>query len=471
MALFNIKKGKYDKAVLRQNSLVENALQRPDVYSAMIRLRDQYGFTYLTEGTGRVKMLDTKETEFGNNSVEWFIKGRGERPSTVAGPIHSGAGTKLVVLPVNEDYLNKKEIVKFHSGKMAMVKSDAFGSGPYMYEFECINYDEENMAQYTITAADVPVGSQISLYSNLNEEKSKKGYGSLSYPDKYTQFMSIHRRELTVSGSSLSNIAWVENTKTKKALWYFEAEDEVEKQMFAHVDRWRLYGERTVDSEGRPFLTIEGKPIIAGDGVLKQISGINDWSFSNDSDINRKNLSDYIGYLASKATEFDNNHWVVMTGMRGQTIFHQLFESSMIDNGNMAYSYAHGKEIEMGGNFTSYRVGTNTISLVRAAIFDDEYLHSQRDSEGNLVESSRMVFLNYGRINNESNIMIGVRKGPHKNRGMIKKYVPGMVDPYNVNPSAISGNLSDGFDVGWLSESCALITNPFACGQWIRKAV
>lgn len=469
MALFNISKGKYDKSVLKENSLVQNALERPDVYSAMIRLRDQYGFTYLTEGTGRVKMLETKQTEFGNKSVEWYIKGIGEKPSTVAGAIQSGSGTKTIVLPLNEDLLNPKEIVKLHSGKMCIVKSEAFGSGPFMYELECITYDEDAMKQATITQADCPVGSQVSIYSNLNEEKSKKGYGTISFPDKYTQYMSIHRRELTISGSALGNIAWVENTKTKARLWYFEAEDEVERQMYQHVDRWRVYGERTVDSNGVAFVNYEGKPIIAGDGILKQISGINDWTYANDSDINRKNLSDYIGYLASKSKDFDNNHWVVLTGMRGQTIFHQLFENSMIENGNFAYSYAHGKPIEMGGNFTSYRVGTNTISLVRAAIFDDEMRHSQRDSDGNLLESSRMVFLNYGKIDNESNIMIGVKKSLYGNRGMIKRYVPGMVDPFNIKASAISSNLSDGFDVGWLSESCAMIVNPFACGQWKRK--
>ncbi len=469
MALFNVTRGKYTKANIRQNSLVENALEKPEIYSAMIRLRDQYGFTYLTEGTGRVKMFDTKQTEWGNNKVEWYIKGRGERPSTVAGPITSGSGTAKFTLPVVENYLNKTEVVKFDNGYMALVISDAQGSGPYYYQFEIINYDDTAMAQYTVTSADIPAGTQISVYSNLNEEKSKKGYGNLSYPDKFDQYLSIHRRGMTVSGSALANVAWVTNTKNKESLWYFESEDEIEKQMFSHMDRWRLYGRRTVASNGKPFLSLDGKPIWAGDGIFAQIEGINDWTYQNDSDMNRKNLSDYIAHLATKSKDFDNNHWVVMTGSRGQTMFHQYFESSMVDNGNMCYSYAHNKPIEMGGNFQSYRVGTNTISLVRAAIFDDEYLHSKRDSEGNLLESSRMIFMNYGKINNESNIMIAVRKGAQGNRGLIKKYIPGMADPFNLKMGSLATSGSDGFDVEWLSESGALITNPYACGQWIRK--
>lgn len=467
MALYRVTTGKYGKANLEDNSLVANALRKPEVYSAMIRLRSQYGFTYLTEGTGRVKMFDTTEKEWGNNTIEWYIKAQGERPSTISSVI-SGIGTTTAVVALNENYCNRTETVKLTNGKMAYIKSEPQGSGPYYYEMVAMDYDTNAESQVVWAANDFPVGSQVSVYSNLNEEKSKKGYGSVSYPDKYTQFMSTHRREMTVSGSGLQNVSWVENTKTKKSMWYFEAEDEVEKQMFSHIDRWRLYGRRTVAANGKPFITQNGRPVWAGDGAITQIEGINDWSFHNDSDINRKNLSDYIGHLATKSKEFDGNHWVVMTGMRGQTIFHQLFENSMIDNGNYCYSYAHNKEVEMGGNFTSYRVGTNTISLVHASVFDDENLHSLRDSEGNLKESSRMLFFNYGKIDNESNIMIGVRKDLNGNRGMIKKYIPGMVDPYNMK-SALGANLGDGFDIGWLSESSVVVMNPFACGQWVRK--
>jgi hypothetical protein len=470
MALFNVSKGKYGKANLKDNSLTENALQKPEIYAAMIRLRDQYGFTYLTEGTGRVKMFETEQTEWGNNTLEWYIKGRGERPSTVAGAIQSGSGTSKFVLPVAENYLNKKEVVKFENGYMAFITGEAQGSGPYFYPFEIITIDESTGLQLTVTNADIPVGTQISVYSNLNEERSKEGFGTISFPDKYKSFLSIHRRSLTVSGSGLQNVAWVTNTKNRQSMWYFEAEDEVEKQMLQHMDRWRLYGRKTISADGKPFVNYAGKPVWAGDGVFAQIEGINDWSVNNDDEINRDNLADYISHLATKSTDFDNNHWVVMTGARGANLWHKYFEASMVDNGNMCYSYVHGKPIEMGGNFTSYRVGTNTISIVRAAIFDDENIHSKRDSNGYLLESSRMVFMNYGKIDKESNIMIGVRKGAQGNRGLIKKYIPGMADPFNLKMGSLATNSNDGFDVEWLSESGVVIKNPYACGQWIRKS-
>lgn len=329
--MIQVTKGKYGKANIRQNALVENALEKPAVYSTMMRIRSQYGFTYLTEGTGRVKMFDTQQTEWGNNKIEWFLKAPGERPATVAGAIVAGSGTFKFTLPVNEGHLNKNEVVRFENGYLAMIMSEAQGSGPYYYNFEIINVDEATTNRLTVTSADIPAGSQISIYSNLYEEKSRESAGTVSYPDKYAQYLSIHRRGLTISGSALANVAWVTNTKGTQSLWYFESEDEVEKQMLSHMDRWRLYGRNTIGPDGKPFLSLGGKPIWAGDGLFAQIEGINDWSFSDDSAINRNNLADYISHLATKANDFDGNEWVVMTGSRGAVLFHKYFESSVIE--------------------------------------------------------------------------------------------------------------------------------------------
>jgi hypothetical protein len=470
MTLIVTSRGQYSKATIKQNSLVQNALEKPAIYATMIRLNNHDSLTYLTEGTGRVKMFDTKQEEWGNKTFEWFIKGRGNRPSTVAGAALVGNGTARFTLPLNEDYLNKGEVVKLKSGRFAFVLNNGQGSGPFFYDFEIMDVDD-NGIQYTFTSTvDAPVGSQISVYSNLNPENSDKGYGTISYPDKYIQYMSIIRRGLEITGSALGNVTWVTNTKTRQAMWYFEAEDEVQKQQLRHMDVWRMYGRNTIKSTGVPFLLSDGKPVYSGDGVLTQIEGINEYQFSQDTDITRKSISDYMAMLSTKAKDFDNNHWVLATGTRGATIIHQLFENSLIENGNFAYSYADGKPIQLGGNFQSYRMGSNTMSVKLMSLFDDETLHTERDSNGYLLESSRMVWLNFGQINNESNVIIAVRKSINGNRGLIKKYIPGMVDPFDIQQDAIAPNSSDGFRVEWLSESAAVVTNPFCCGQWIRKA-
>lgn len=470
MALITTSKGKYGKGTLKESSMVENALQKPQIYSQMIRLKHQYGFTYFTEGTGRVRTVPTKQEEWGNNSFEWFIKGRSDRPDVVAGVPIEGDGTSSFTLPLVNSWLNKTEVVKLHSGKMAIVKEDASGTGPYFYKFQIISVDESGVPYNLDALVDCPVGSQISIYSNLNQEKSEKGYSTLSYPDKYIQYMGTQRRSLDVTGQALGNVIWVTNTKNKQGLWYFEAEDEVDKQMLRHMDLWRMYGENTINANGVPFITMDGKPVYAGDGVLTQLSGINEYQFSSDASVNRSTLSDFIAMLATKSNDFDNNHWVLLCGARAMTVWHKYFENSLIDKGNFAYSYFSGKEIEVGGNYASYRMGTNTISLVRIAAFDDEHLHSVRDVNNHLLESSRMVYMNYGKINNDTNVIIAVRQSINGNRGLIKRYEKGMVDPFNIKQTSEAFSGVDGFSVHWLSESGAVVTNPFCCGQWVRTA-
>lgn len=463
--------GKYGKGTLQSNNLVENALKFPQIHAKMIQLYPQYSLTYLTEGTGRVKAFDLKNEEWGADRYEWFMRGRKNKPTTAV-EILSGANTSDIEVRINENYLNPFDVVKTKTGKLCIVDGEVQGSGPFVVRLKSINGNTNTGTRDVITAIDIPNGSQLSLYSNLQVEKSKQGYSNLGYPDKYINYLSKHRRGMTVSGDVLGDVTWIESAKGGK-LWYFTAETEVEEQFFKQIDNWRMYGRNTMKLDGTPLFTMDGKPMIAGDGLIAQIEGINDYSFNNSSDFNRQNLAAYISYLTTKSTDFQNNKWMVFGGAKAERMFHDTFESSIMNTGNVIVplgDLSSGKPITLGGNFTGYRFATNTITFTRIATFDDDTLHSERDSDGDLLESSRMIFVNMGQIENESNITIATKKGLSGNRALIKKYIPGMVNPFNIAPSALASNSSDGFDVEWLNHSGIIIKNPYGCGQWIRTS-
>lgn len=471
MAAIKTTTGRYGKATLESNNLVQNALKYPQIYAKMIRLYPQYSLTYLTEGTGRTKAFDLKNEEWGADRYEWFMRGRKNKPTTAV-EILSGAGTAELEVKVNENYLNPNDVVKTKSGKLCIVEGELQGSGPFVVKIKSINGNAATGTRDVITATDIPAGSQLSLMSNLFGEKSKQGYGNLGFPDKYINYLSRHRRALTVSGDVLGDVTWIENGKGGR-LWYFTAEQEVEEQFFKTIDNWRWYGRNTMKTDGNPLFTLDGRPMVAGDGVLAQIEGINDYTFSGNSEINKNNLKSYISYLTTKANDFKDNHWMVFGGAKAEKLFHDAFESLAYDQSNVIIPYgdlAKGTEITLGGNFTGYRFNTNKISFTRVATFDDDTLHSDRDSDGDLLESSRMVFMNVGQIDNESNITIATKKSLTGNRALIKKYIPGMVNPFNIAPSALAANSSDGFDVEWLNHSGIIIKNPYACGQWVRTS-
>lgn len=461
--------GTYGKATLQSNNLTENAMKYPQIYAKLIQLYPQYSLTYLTEGTGRVKQFDLKTEEWGSDRYEWFMRGRKMQPTTVQ-TILSGEGTQFVEVRVNENYLNPNDVVRLKNGKMAMVTTEIQGSGPYVLSLRSITGNSATGTVSGITSADLPNGFELKYLSNLQVEKSKQGYGNLGFPDKYINYLSKHRRALTVSGDFLGDVTWIESPKGGK-MWYFTAEQEIEEQMLKTIDNWRWYGRNTMKVDGTPLFSVDGKPMIAGDGLIAQIEGINDYTYSGSNEVSKNRLSEYIMYLTTKAKDFRNNHWVVIGGMKAELMWHQAMESLTYDKGNILLGYGEiAKPITLGGNFVGYRVGTNVITFTRVATFDDDTIHTERDEDGDLLESSRMIFMPMGTIDNESNITIAVKKSLTGNRGMIKKYIPGIVSPFDMNLGSVAPNSGDGFDVEWFSHSGLIIKNPYACGQWIRTA-
>jgi hypothetical protein len=463
--------GKYGKATIQSNNFVENMLKHPQIHAKMIQLYPQYALTYLTEGTGRVKAFDLKNEEWGSDRYEWFMRGRKNKPTTAI-EILSGVGTSEVEVRIQENYLNPQDIVKTKSGKLCIVEGEIQGSGPYVVKLKAINGNINTGTRDVINATDITGGSQLSKISNLHVEKSRQGYGNVGYPDKYINYLSKHRSGMTISGDSMGDVTWIEGKNGSK-LWYFTAEQEVEEAFFKQIDNWRMYGRNTMKLDGTPLFTMDGKPMIAGDGLLAQIEGINDYSFSSNSDFNKENLTAFMSYLTTKSNDFKDNKWVVFGGAKAERLWHTTMEASLYTDGNVITQQgdlAKGNPITLGGNFNGYRFGSNLVTFTRLATFDDDTLHSERDSDGDLLESSRMVWMNMGQIENESNITIATKKGLVGNRAMIKKYIPGMVNPFSIASSAIASNSGDGFDVEWLNHSGIIVKNPYSCGQWIRTS-
>ena len=75
-----------------------------------------------------------------------------------------------------------------------------------------------------------------------------------------------------------------------------------------------------------------------------------------------------------------------------------------------------------------------------------------------------MVFMDMGVTNGISNVEVKVKGAGGIDRGMIVKYVPGMVNPFD-QKSMVASSGKDGFTCEVLSESGLIVRNPLACGQ------
>jgi hypothetical protein len=74
-----------------------------------------------------------------------------------------------------------------------------------------------------------------------------------------------------------------------------------------------------------------------------------------------------------------------------------------------------------------------------------------------------MVFMDFGKTSGISNVELITKGAEGINRSMIKKYVAGMVNPYD-QKAMLAANADDKFECHVLSESGIVVRNPLSCG-------
>jgi hypothetical protein len=123
-----------------------------------------------------------------------------------------------------------------------------------------------------------------------------------------------------------------------------------------------------------------------------------------------------------------------------------------------------GMELALGAQFTTYKMcGNIELTVKHFPLYDDPYHHRKLHPVTlKPVESYRFTILDTNRYEGAANIRKVYREG----REMIIKYIPGMIDPKNMN-STFAANAKDGYSGQILGEFGIMITNPLACGELI----
>ena len=450
--------GTYGKDTVESNSLVNNLLKFPEIAKTIIRQYPQYSLNYFVDGTSRF----AKEELIGDNSFRWAIQGRLNRPSTCTGTITgTGVGFTTFTVEFEENYLNPNDIVRFSDENQAIILGEpVVSSGGYTFTMVL----QTNDAAANITAAAVAAGKTVNTTGSAFPEGSERGYENHVYPDWYINHIGIARKSISITGSAATDILWVENGGQK--LWFFRAEQDTRDEFMyqKELDSW--YCTSTMDANGNStVIGLDGKPIVKGDGILRQIDAANVDTYNGV--LTEKRLTDFLAQLKLN-TGNKNSHWMVFTGTGGQVAFHEAMKDLVYPSGNLVYDPAVGKETEIGVNFTSYNALGCRLTLVSNALFDDPNLHGNNIDpvSGMPKESFRMVFLDMGTTNGVSNIERKVKGSGGINRGMIVKYIPGMINPFD-QKSMLSANSRDAFVVEYLCESGIIVRNPLSCGQLI----
>lgn len=450
--------GTYGKDTIENNSLVTNLLKYPEISKALIRQFPQYSLTYFLEGTGRF----AKEELIGDNAFKWSILGRLNRASTATGvQVGTGAAHATFTVEFVENYFNPNDVVRFKDGTQAIVLGEPVASGGgFTFTFKL----QTNDPAATLATSNTAVGETANTVGSVFEEGSDKGFENHVYPDWYVNYLTTSRKSKSITGSALTDVTWIENNGQR--LWYFTDQNLVMEEYLYQLELSRWYGKSTMDINGVSQVTdTNGKPLVAGDGLLAQIDSANTDTYTGA--LTEDIIVDFIANLSLNSGK-KNNQWMVFTGTAGKVAFHRAMRDLVFQGSSLIYDMDAGRNLELGVHYTTYNALGHRITLVHCPLFDDPNLHTDIDAaSGYPKESYRMVFMDMGVTNGVSNVEVKVKGAGGVDRGMIVKYIPGMVNPFD-QKSMVSSNSKDGFTCEILSESGLIVRNPLSCGQ-LRK--
>ena len=504
--------GTYGAGTTAENALNTALMQYPEIARTLIQQYPRYAATYLLERTGRY----AKEKVLGDNSFEWKVMGRYNAPTymigyfksdggsdtswTAAASVTNPSGTTVGDADANGDkfwllidgtndsrtgnFLNKWDMVRFQSGATALVIEDPSyndsGQGTaatdYIVKFEMIDAVTKSLVEADI-ADEAIVASIGSAFPNGSDGADVGENYVLPRTNK--NWLTTMRKKCSVTGKDITDVTWIENNGHR--LWYFTREQMLMDEFMYQQELQRWYGRTAITNTPSSYATAPvssalgtsgtmATSVITGDGLLAQIDSSNQASYASGA-LTEDILTEFIGKLSLNATASEGNEWVVFTGTEGRIAFHKAMKDLIVapagamGGGSMA---GVNGDVSLGANFVSYSALGNKITVAYCPVFDDPNMHSTTGGsnsfgDNRLKESQKMVFLDFGKTNSVSNIELVTKGAEGQNRSFIKKYVAGMINPYDRN-SMLAANADDKFECHVLAESGIVVRNPLSCG-------
>ncbi len=480
------KTGTFGTDTQASNSLVTNLLKYPEISATLIEQYPRYALTYLLEKTGRHANVKIA----GDKSFEWKVLGRQSQAVAIStGFTEAGNATAGNVatrtLPLTNNFLALHDVVVDAGGFVGQVIEVAGtvvanrptsttavdGGTGYSYKFKF----QDGCATQSAGSVLGKIGSAFgegSLGSAVSEYTA--------YPDTHKNWLTINRSKLSITGSALTDVTWIENNGSK--LWYFTAEKLFTDEFMYQLELQRWFGRASVtDATTADGFPGEAGTVAAGnlmgDGILAQIEDTVTSTYDPHGGLTEDNLARFIAELSRNAKSPEGNEWVVFTGTEGRYQFHKAMKDISVGaeaaTGGTMQSMKTGSDVTLGVNFVSYYVLGNKMTVAYCPVFDDANVHGTAATEydgtaqdagataGNM--SGKMVFLDFSSVDGVPNIQLVAKGADGFNRNYIKKYIPGMVNPYD-QKSMLAANGDDSFTCQIMSESAVIVRNPLSCG-------
>ena len=373
------------------------------------RLYPQFSLSAIVEGLGNVKGVNglSKSGKSVNGVYdEWELLGENTMAvNFVAGGTTGtavGGGLNTFTICLESDYFNQNDVIKIESGQLLLVESNAIpqASGRFLYSVSIFSGDLNE----TVNADRYcSVGRRASYSYNSQGELSDMGYiKSRKGSEMHREYITTWRHDFTISGHA--NMTEYEIVDDKSGVRFFisHAEKMFYEMVFFTKERILLEGRSSVDSNGivRKFDPRTKQPLYAGNGIEAQLDKSCKESYTY---LTKNMLKEAISEVAHRSGKSDGIDIMLMTGMRGEKNFLDLMENSL-KSGDNVYASRSGNDIVMGGNFTKYIYGNNTITVTRNHALDYTEDAVEKDEDGYPLSSSKMFFIDKSKYDGEPNL-------------------------------------------------------------------
>lgn len=340
--------------------------------------------------------------------------------------------------------------VQFRNDKIARVMAipQKIGDNQFLYRFQCYSGDT---FVYNDWVGTQPGMKTIFGGHTTVGERSQRGYGYFTYPDKYIQHTTKQRKSFSISGDAeTNNVVWYELDGQKG--FSFEAEKQLRTRLLWEDEDQKWNGRSTMrDQYGNllssPSMNDENnQPIVAGDGLIAQIEGANDATTSGVG--GKPTYDDFVDMVRrmKKKRDYEGSYpFYAVTGSLGIQWAEEIigaqaaaFGISYVVNQSDAVG---GAEVNVGFKFRRLNVAGETLIFVENPAWDDGERYPHKTSYGYDLKSGSYLFLDNRPLDSgKKNMEILTRGRAGINRNLVYLWEYGMTGGTNKPDSPIDAN-------------------------------
>lgn len=358
--------------------------------------------------------------------------------------------------------------VSFKNGKQARVMNvpRKTGEGRFLYQFQCHAGDTFDFATWvgSMTGQKMIFGA----YTTVGE-RSRRGYGYFTYPDRYVQHTTKQRKSFSISGDANTNeVIWYEANGEKG--FAFEAEKQLRTHMLLEDESQKWDGVSTMrDAYGNllpspSMFDEENQPIVAGDGVMRQISGSNDSYASSVYGPTYDDFADIVRRMKKKRDVEGAYPFICVTGDEGIERAEEIIGAKAQTMGihwvvNQSDKIG-GEELAVGFKFRKLNIAGETILFVENPQWNDPEKYPFYNSVGKNLQANKFVFLDFRPLDSgKKNIEILARGRKGVNRNLVYMWENGMTGEAEKPDSPVDANTFHIF-----KENAIVVYDTSSCG-------